>query len=194
MKKILPLFLLLVVANYCMAAKTTKAKHKKATTKSANNKKKKTTTAPTVFEEYTGPLLKVSDTKSDNPGLAGFNVEGYYKITVLQTVTPAIHISGAEQPTIHVCVEGGKRGSCIDDLANGYGNMIWEAKATTKSYIAAYKPDGSKIPVKKELVNTNGKKAWKGNEFTWEDDQYKVKVKVSRCKLMPNGVPICPDK
>ena len=90
MKKILSLFILLSVSGFCMAAKSTKAKHKKAaTSKNTKNNSKSKATTNTNSTEYTGPLLKVSDAKSDNPGLAGFNADGYYKITVLQTVTPA---------------------------------------------------------------------------------------------------------
>ncbi len=193
MKKAFPLFLLFLFTGYCITtdASPSRTKHKKKTTHKTAKKRKpaKSTT------EYTGPYLKVADPNAVQPVKAGFVMDSYYKFTVLLTVTPSIHVSGAQQPQVHICVEGGgirnQHGVCIENLANGYGNVSWEANANTKCTVIAYKPDGTKIPIRKDLLNN--KALLKNNEFTWEDEDYKVKVTVSKCKVMPNGLAICPD-
>ncbi len=179
-KILLPLFLLLLIAGYCAGG----TKHHKSASKNSKLK---------YGDDYVGPLLKIMESKTGEGAMAGFITEGHYQFTVVQTVTPAIRVSGAQQPQVHICVENvngrTQQGACIENLGNGYGNLNWEAEANTKCKVVAYRPDGTKIPVKKELLNT--KRPWKGNEFTWEDDQYKVKVKVSRCKVTPNKIAIC---
>src|SRR5262245_37327229 len=116
MKKIIAIILLLAFANYTVEAKksNSKPKGKKSSSKKSTKSKSNNNTS-TNTEEYTGPLLKVADTKSETPGYAGFMVDGHYKFTVVETKTPSIHFSGAEQPSVNVCVAtpSGFKGSCI---------------------------------------------------------------------------------
>jgi hypothetical protein len=185
MKKHLSLLLLLVFAFVGAYA---------SIHKSVSKSKKKVLRKPTYSEEYTGSMLKVADLKTDKPTSAGFMYAGHYKMTVLETVAPIIRVSGTAQPRVHICVESTDtrkpiKAQCIGELANGYANMFWEARATTKSVIVAYRADGTRIPVAKEQLSA--KPIWKGNIFTWQDGDYKVRIKITKCKVEPNGLCIC---
>jgi len=187
MKKFAFIVLCLLTAGAVIGASSNSSKGKP--------KKKPVKKTTTVIDPatYNGPLLKIQDPKAADPIHAGFVVNGHYQFTVVETVTPVIHFSGAEQPVVHICVEGTKNqpNACIGELHNGYGNMVWDANATTKSYIVAYKPDGTPLRLKKDLGKDKPAN-WKGNEITWEDGEYTVKISIAKCKVEPNRFCICP--